>query len=158
LPPAAPARLVWNNLGDASWTPSEVVEQRSPLDCIARFTHAIFNTMQNWRDNLQAIAPGYRDRIVSVELCKDEGGLNLNMSNSLIETLTERGALSGQKLNGFDFSQHVFTSFRVASCALDEYLLSRDNAYRNPIPQDELGWQYIQGRTKPPHYGWNNAV
>lgn len=156
LPPAAPARLVWNNLGDAAWTPSGVVEQRSPLDCIARFTHAIFNTMQNWRDNLQAIAPGYRDRIVSVELCKDEGGLNLNMPNNLIHTLTERGTLSGQMLNNFDFSQHVFTRFRVALCALDEYLFSLDKGYRNPIPQDELGWEYIKGRAKPPHYGWNN--
>jgi predicted acylesterase/phospholipase RssA len=156
LPPAAPARLVWNNLGDAAWTPNGVVEQRNPIDCIARFAHSIMNTMQNWRDNLQAIAPGYRDRIVTVELCRDEGGLNLNMPDTLIQTLTDRGSAAGKLLNGFDFSQHIFTRFRVALCALDEYLFTMDSGYRNPVAQDQEGWEYIDGKKKPPHYAWTN--
>src|SRR5438876_9036323 len=43
------------------------------------FFGAIINTMQNWRDRLQTTAAGYRDRIVHIKLCANEGGLNLNM-------------------------------------------------------------------------------
>ena len=139
LAPAGPARIPMNDLGDAVWTANGVVEQKKAFACVARFAHAIFNTMQNWRDNLQAIAPGFRDRIASVQLCSDEGGLNLNMPDSLIEALTERGQICGEKLNSFDFSQHAFTRFRISLCAIEEYLVSMDRVFRKPLPQDEKG-------------------
>jgi predicted acylesterase/phospholipase RssA len=156
LKPAAPARIVWNDLGDAVWNPDGVIEQRHPLDCIARFAHAIMNTMQNWRDNIQAIAPGYRDRIASVQLCNDEGGLNLNMPNDLINALTSRGRVCGETLNKFDFSQHIFTRFRISVCALEDYLLTMDKNFSTPLPQDKTGWEYIKGKQTPPHYEWDS--
>lgn len=154
--PNEPARVVWNYLGDPIWTSQGLDEQRKELDCVLRFASSILNTMQNWRDNLQAAAPGYRDRIVSVQLCKDEGGLNLIMPDSLIKDLTERGQLSGQLLTGFDFSQHTFTRFRVSLCAINEYLESLDHVYRNPLPQDAQGWSYIEGIQDAPDYEWGN--
>src|SRR5439155_23097721 len=43
------------------------------------FLSAILAAMQNWSDNTQARLPGYRDRIATVTLTDEEGGLNLNM-------------------------------------------------------------------------------
>jgi hypothetical protein len=116
------------------------------------------NTMQNWRDNLQASSPGYRDRIVSVRLCQDEGGLNLNMPEELITALNQRGDKAGDLLlTKFDFSQHVFTRFRITLCSLQKYLACLDEAYSHPVlPQDAEGWSYVDGANRPPHYNWSH--
>ncbi|PAM50680.1 hypothetical protein CEJ63_22415, partial [Acinetobacter baumannii] len=50
---------------------------------LGRFLFAVVATMQNWRDLLQARAPGYRDRIVHVSLQGDEGGMNLDMPQAV---------------------------------------------------------------------------
>jgi len=151
--------VVWNWLGDAyRGSKSEFVEERSAHSCIARFAGSIVNTMQNWRDNLQAASPGYRDRIVSVRLCQDEGGLNLNMPEELITTLNQRGDKAAELLlTKFDFSQHVFTRFRITLCSLQEYLACLDEAYSHPVlPQDAEGWSYVDGTSRPPHYNWSH--
>jgi len=160
LPKAVGAvHVVWNWLGDAFWTPDGVVEQKDPLDCIARFAGSIMNTMQNWRDNLQAASPGYRDRVVTVELCSDEGGLNLNMPDALVTSLSQRGEQAGKVLlDDFDFSQHIFTRFRITLCALQTYLDSLDDSYSNPLAQDATGWSYVNGQATPPHYKWDHVA
>ncbi len=154
LGPDEAARVPMNDLGDLVWTSTARIEQKKALDCIGRFVLGILNTTMDWRDNLQAVAPGYRDRIASVQLCPDEGGLNLNMPDSLIEDLTARGQLCGQMLKGFDFSQHAFTRYRIALSGLEEYLLGMDRGYQNPVAQDEEGWEYIKAEKIPPHYHW----
>jgi predicted acylesterase/phospholipase RssA len=155
------APVMWNDLGDATWLDSgERKPQEDPDKCIANFGKAIFSTMQNWRDNLQASAPGFRERIVSVKLCKDEGGLNLDMPQQRITDLSARGQLAGQLLKGFDLPQHTFTRFRVMLCALQEYLAEIDRAMNEPnLPQDAEGIGYIRGTsaTPPPHYKWAHA-
>ncbi len=150
LAPNAYARVPMNDLGDAVWTPNGVIEQQEASDCIAKFAFGILNTTMDWRDNLQAVAPGFRDRIAAVELCADEGGLNLNMPTKLIEDLTNRGKACGEELKGFDFSQHAFTRYRIALCGLEEYLASMDRGFRNPVPQDKEGWEYIRNERHHP--------
>ncbi len=130
------------------------IEQRDAFDCIGRFAIAILNTTMDWRDNLQAVAPGYRDRIASEELCPDEGGLNLNMPDRLIEALSARGQVCGQELSGFDFSQHAFTRYRIALGGLEEYLTSMDRSFQHPLVQDKEGWEYIKDEKISPHYAW----
>jgi hypothetical protein len=56
-----------------------------------RFRHQILDTMQNWRDTMQAELPGYRERVAPVPLAAGEGGLNLDMSAEAIADLMERG-------------------------------------------------------------------
>jgi predicted acylesterase/phospholipase RssA len=156
--PVGKGPVVWNWLGDAfRGTNGELVEERSAASCIGRFIASIMNTMQNWQDNLQAASPGYRDRIVSVRLCRDEGGLNLDMPEDLITSLSQRGEKAAELLlSEFDFSQHIFTRFRITLCALQEYLKHLASAYSNPVPQDDLGWSYINGAEEPPHYAWSH--
>jgi hypothetical protein len=59
------------------------------------FLSAIFSAAQNWTDNTQSVLPGYRDRIVTVFLDSDEGGLNLDMPPAVLERLKNRGAAAG---------------------------------------------------------------
>ncbi len=58
---------------------------------LSGFLLAIFNVMQNWRDNSLLRMPGYRDRVASVQLEPHEGGLNLNMPEELITKLAGYG-------------------------------------------------------------------
>jgi predicted acylesterase/phospholipase RssA len=156
--PVGAGPMVWNWLGDAfRGANDELVEERSAASCIGRFIASIMNTMQNWQDNLQAASPGYRDRIVSVRLCRDEGGLNLDMPEDLITSLNQRGEKAAELLlSEFDFSQHIFTRFRITLCALQEYLKHLASAYSNPVPQDAIGWSYINGAKEAPHYAWSH--
>jgi predicted acylesterase/phospholipase RssA len=148
--PAGRAPVVWNWLGDGN---------SRAVDRVTKFAGAIINTMQNWQDNLQARAPGFRDRIVSVRLCADEGGLNLNMPEALITDLSKRGAEAAKLLlTEFDFSQHAFTRFRVSLGALQDYLNRLEESYLHPLEQDAQGWAYINGngKARPKHYDWGH--
>ncbi len=62
------------------------------------FFMLLFDTARNWADTELMAMPGYRDRIVHVQLAKDEGGLNLNMPQALIEAIGERGTCAGELL------------------------------------------------------------
>lgn len=62
------------------------------------FVGSILNTMQNWRDQTQARVPGYRDRIATIHLSTNEGGLNLNMPPETIKKLSAMGTSAGQQL------------------------------------------------------------
>jgi hypothetical protein len=130
--------VVWNWLGDAyRGSDEEFVEERSPKSCLGRFVGSIMNTMQNWRDNLQAASPGYRDRIVSVELCQDEGGLNLNMPEELIKSLNQRGDKAAELLlTDFDFLStfiHAFSNYALLAAGTPYKL--RQSQYRSSAPR-----------------------
>ena len=62
---------------------------------ITKFLLSIFDTLQNWTDNTQLMMPGYRERVVEVQLGPKQGGLNLNMDPETREALTQRGAQAG---------------------------------------------------------------
>ena len=58
----------------------------------------IVDTMQNWRDTMQAELPGYRERVCQVRLKANEGGLRLKMDADLIGALMQRGYRAGEAL------------------------------------------------------------
>lgn len=153
--PKTNAEMVWfpPRPGSGSRLTLNDFEQGSPREQVVGFFGAIVNTMQNWRDNLQAIAAGYRERIVHIQLSPDEGGLNLNMAPETIANLSERGQIAGQKiLQQFDFSSHIFVRYRITMSALQTYLNSLSDAWSQPVPQDEAGNAYVNGTQIPPHY------
>jgi predicted acylesterase/phospholipase RssA len=167
--PVGSAATAWNFIGDAYWRPDpnnaaigEIINEDEPSKRMLMFAHSIMNTMQNWRDNLQAAAPGYRDRIVAVSLCSDEGGLNLDMPDSLITALSDRGEEAADRLidrnpeTGFNFSQHIFTRFRISLSELQRYLSALRVSVEHPVVQGRVGLEYIEGKQEPPHYGWTH--
>ncbi len=89
------------------------------FDALPGFFNAIFNAVQNWNDNTQSMLPGYRDRIVTVFLDSDEGGLNLDMPEPVLKRLQLRGAAAGTL---------------IASRFLAPSVL-------NPVPPPQLGWE-----------------
>ena len=68
------------------------------LGSVFDFLGLIVNTMQNWRDHIQSGMPGFRDRIVHVSHSSDEGGLNLDMQQHVIDALGNSGASAATKL------------------------------------------------------------
>ena len=71
-------------------------DQNKGLGGLASFLMLMFDTSRNWRDNLQLSVPGYRDRVVHIGLDPhSEGGLNLDMPDSVIQVLTARGQAAG---------------------------------------------------------------
>jgi hypothetical protein len=72
----------------------------------------MFDSARNWMDNLQAMTPGYRDRIVHIFLDSIEGGLNLNMPHEVVTALSRYGEDAGSKLIG-RFMTGLITALRL---------------------------------------------
>jgi hypothetical protein len=62
---------------------------------LASFFQTLLNTARFWSDNQMLVAPGVRDRVVNIALREDEGGLNLDMSPTVIDDLDKRGRAAG---------------------------------------------------------------
>jgi hypothetical protein len=101
----------------------EPIERRWALSEIAAFLFGIIATMQNWRDILLSRAPGQRERIVSVPLSPDEGGLNLNMPQPVLDAIAAKGTLAGETLvDQFDFANHWWVRWRNVAATSEQFL------------------------------------
>ncbi|MCX6046309.1 MAG: patatin-like phospholipase family protein [Chloroflexi bacterium] len=81
-----------------------------------QFANAILESARNYRDTMQAVLPGYRERIVQIHLEEGEGGLNLAMDAKTIGKIQEKGKQAGQLLTDprhFDFEHHQWVRLRV---------------------------------------------
>jgi hypothetical protein len=68
--------------------------------------------MENWRDNMQAELPGFRDRICEIRLDEDQGGMNLTMPPDRVRDLIVKGKMAGDRLaDHFDWTQHRWTRY-----------------------------------------------
>jgi predicted acylesterase/phospholipase RssA len=84
---------------------------------LATFGTQIVNAARNWRDNMQAELPGYRDRVCQIRLAKDEGGLNLEMNREVVERLIGTGHAAGRLVVGHSSAEwwdvHRLTRYRM---------------------------------------------
>lgn len=122
--PAADDRLF------TEWVPltTKAAKDDAELPSLPKFIWAIFTTAQNYRDNMQAMLPGYRERIVQIRLSDDEGGLNLAMGDQTIRNVMEKGAEAGRVLlSNFDFRVHQWVRFQVLLIQMEKYF---DKAWR----------------------------
>lgn len=110
-----------NNQG---WKPSyQAVASPLAVKEVGNFVFGILATMQNWRDLLQSRAPGYRDRIVNVSLTGVEGGMNLNMPAPVLDNISRKGTIAGQRIADFSFENHYWIRWRNLSAALQGYVV-----------------------------------
>lgn len=84
------------------------------------FLWAVIKTMQNYRDNLQAGLPSYRERVAQVRLWPNEGGFNLAMERQVIQDVVRKGGSAGGKLaQDFEHKHHQWARLRVLVGELD---------------------------------------
>jgi len=68
------------------------------IPTILKLVEAVFYTAKNHQMNAQTELPGFRERIVTVRLDENEGGLNVTMPPTLVKTLQDYGREAGEKL------------------------------------------------------------
>jgi predicted acylesterase/phospholipase RssA len=97
--------------------------RRTPVRTTVGFARQILDTMQNWRDTMQAELPGFRDRIRAIELGPGEGGMNLGMDPETIRRLAEKGHAKGRELaEDFVWDEHLFWRYVYLMRLLQENL------------------------------------
>lgn len=88
--PDEPERGIEQDFPDAS--------QETRWRSIIAFFSTVFGAAKTYRDHLQSIAPGSRDRIIRIRHLKDEGGLNLDMPRNDLLTLAGSGFEAAERL------------------------------------------------------------
>jgi hypothetical protein len=68
------------------------------LNLMFTYLTGLVEAARNWQDNTLIRMPGQLERIASIRLASNEGGLNLSMPNATIEQVAERGWWAGYKL------------------------------------------------------------
>lgn len=115
----------------------------------AKLVVAIIDAARNWVNSLQAIAPGYRDRIVHIGLDKQQGGLNLTMPKELVTSLNEYGKQAAERLiehfiYGKDqgepmdmtWNNQRWIRYRSTMALLETFLADFAHVVNNPEPGD----------------------
>jgi predicted acylesterase/phospholipase RssA len=101
LPPDAPPAdrviLPQNNLTGVA-PAYEAVDEADGLPSLFGFVRGILTTIRTWRDEGLKRSPGYRDRVVRIHHTRSEGGLNLNMPQEHIATMSASGALAAERV------------------------------------------------------------
>lgn len=96
-----------------------------PVKGLGGFMGALFSSAKDWQDSLQSILVGYRERIVTVSLRDDEGGLNLDMPKDRIENLVTYGRTAGERINvDFDLDEHRWRRFLTELPALERAVVA----------------------------------
>jgi len=99
------------------------------------FLWSLMASAKDWQDSLQSSLPGYRERIVTVALDPDQGGLNLAMPAATIADLAEMGRDAGIEVKTrFDLTRHRWQRYLVELRALDSTLRSFADRLDRPAP------------------------
>jgi hypothetical protein len=124
------------------------------LDCQSRwsimsFLFSIIDSARNWVDSLQAMVPGYRDRIAHIYLDSNQGGLNLAMPAAVVNEIANYGHDAGEKLvdrfakdidNGeptkMNWENHRWIRYRSTMATLAAFLSRFRKAYEQPEEPD----------------------
>jgi hypothetical protein len=141
--------------------------QCSKVEDVGNFFGQILNAARNWRDNMQAELPGYRDRICQIRLSSVEGGLNLNMPRDVVQRLVERGEEAGAIVadgESFDWDRHRITRFWTMMQMLQQSLgplgFGRPGVYAGEHPGRKAfksvveEWQAAGASPEPPPFVW----
>lgn len=116
---------------------------------VASFLTSIVVTAKDHRDILQRELPSYRERVAQIALRGDEGGLNLDMPASTIETLRKLGQQAGDRLLDFDFDEHRWVRLRVLLPRLAEEVEALHALLGEDFDPYDLPWTRADGSPLP---------
>ena len=142
------------------------------VDGVGTFFTQLLNAARNWRDNMQAELPGYRDRVCQIRLTEKEGGLNLDMPDNVVKDLVDRGKEAGEKVvdpASFDWDRHRTIRYQVLMQMLQQGLgprgVGRPDVYRGdrvepPLPFRRVveSWETQGGPPAPSLEWWKLAI
>ena len=130
---------------------------------VLSFMFSIVDSACNWTDNLQAMVPGYRDRIAHIYLTKKEGGLNLNMPSDVVQGIAGYGAMAGEILadhfiRGIDngkptpmtWDNHRWIRYRSTMEVLAEFLSRFANSLEHPEAGDRTYSELVKREAGDP--------
>jgi predicted acylesterase/phospholipase RssA len=104
---------------------------------LGSFIGRLQDSTRNWRDELQAELPGFRERICQIRLTPDEGGFHLDADSAAVDRLVERGHMAGREiLTTFDWDHHRWIRYVTLMTLLREnfgLLAERFEAYRDGL-------------------------
>ena len=87
---------------------------------------------------MQTHVPGYRDRIVAVLHTGEEGGLNLDMQESVVQQLAVRGQAAGRRTEEFDMVNHRWVRFRSFLEVLEDLVVPAASSLASTDPPDDV--------------------
>ncbi|HXX32109.1 MAG TPA: patatin-like phospholipase family protein [Myxococcaceae bacterium] len=150
-----------------------------PIRRVPQFVGALFSSLHAWMDNLQKRAPGYRDRVVRIDLTPDEGGLNLRMPGERVLRIAGFGRSAGEQLGAwFDpggggasprpgqappmraWDNHRWVRFRSTLAVLEGMLRTFGPAFRARPPPGARTFDdmLLERNGPPPSYPYPNAA
>lgn len=123
----------------------------SPVTSLPGFLMAILNTAKDWQDKMQAMLPGYAERIVTVRLDESrEGGLNLSMDAETIALLAKLGGTAGERLlSNFKMDDQRLNRARALFPTLEGALDQMSEVY-----DDHYAKVLAEHLVKPGTQGW----
>ncbi|MGI9184748.1 MAG: patatin [Solirubrobacteraceae bacterium] len=94
------------------------------IHTLGSFFGHVQDASRNWRDELQAELPGFRDRVCQIRMGPGEGGFHLDADPATLEQLVTRGRQAGQEILGtFDWDRHRFVRYLTLMALLRENFL-----------------------------------
>lgn len=138
------------------------------IDSLPSFVAAIIATIRNARENELATVPGQRDRIVTIALSPQEGGLNLGMTGDDIARLSGHGVQAATLLHQrfhpegggdpaaprMNWDNHRWMRLRATLAGLEGLMVQYDRGYRHRTP-GETGWpQLLRASSVRGSYDW----
>lgn len=85
------------------------------IENLGSFAGSILASAKDWQDQMLSVLPGQRQRIVSIRLTPDEGGLNLRMAPEKSRRLMAFGRQAGATIRSqFDWDEHRWRRILVA--------------------------------------------
>ena len=144
-----PGSHLWMPMNNQGGIAQEWKRWSSTGTAALSFGLSIIDAARNWTDSLQAMVPGYRDRIAHIYLTKKEGGLNLNMPTDVVQGIAGYGEQAAEKLadhflRGIDngkptpmtWDNHRWIRYRSTMEVLAEFLSKFAASLRDPEPGD----------------------
>jgi hypothetical protein len=103
----------------------------SEIRGLFEFLFSIWETTHSYHDNMLMQLPGFRDRVVRVRFATGEGGLNLSMSRTAVNSIRDKGTRAGRRLlDEFAFDDHRWVRLRVLMAELERRMAELATAYR----------------------------
>jgi hypothetical protein len=107
---------------------------------VGSFLSHVQDASRNWRDELQAELPGFRDRVCQIRMRPGEGGFNLDADPATVRVLVDRGRAAGREiLQTFDWDRHRLIRYVTLMSLLREnftLLSERIGSYRTDVGPD----------------------